>query len=213
MKLKPLLISLLTVLFLTGITCAITPIDQRPIVQLDTSFGTIIIRLFPDEAPKTCENFLSYVNEGYYDNTIFHRVIDGFVIQGGGFTQDLKPKNSKTPIRNESRQGLSNIKGTISMALTIDNNSASSQFFFNLADNTDLNYTTKRGKGYTVFAELIDGQRVIEKIQKVKTSRIMIYSDVYKRNVPLHDVPEETIIIKKASILRNITQVNNDIKN
>tara|TARA_B100000131_G_scaffold203694_1_gene195605 strand:- start:18 stop:545 length:528 start_codon:yes stop_codon:yes gene_type:complete len=169
--------------------------------------GTIIIRLFPDEAPNTCKNFLSYVNEGYYNNTIFHRVIDGFIIQGGGFNKDLKAKKTKEPIRNESRQGLSNIKGTVSMALTIDNNSAASQFFFNLANNKDLDYTTQKGKGYTVFAEVIDGERVLEKIQKVRTRRIMYYSELYKRNVPLHDVPEETIILTKATVLRNNKKV------
>jgi len=89
------------------------------------------------------------------------------------------------------------------MALTIDNNSASSQFFFNMANNTDLNYTTKKGKGYTVFAEIIDGFDIVEKIQKIRTTRIMFYSDIYKRNIPLHDVPEDTILLKKATVLRN----------
>ena len=207
MKLKHILLTLIMIITITSTLWSITTIDNRAIVQLKTSMGTIIIRLFPDEAPNTCKNFLSYVNEGYYNNTIFHRVIDGFIIQGGGFNKDLKAKKTKEPIRNESRQGLSNIKGTVSMALTIDNNSAASQFFFNLANNKDLDYTTQKGKGYTVFAEVIDGERVLEKIQKVRTRRIMYYSELYKRNVPLHDVPEETIILTKATVLRKNKKV------
>tara|TARA_B100001175_G_scaffold317727_1_gene336002 strand:- start:19883 stop:20521 length:639 start_codon:yes stop_codon:yes gene_type:complete len=207
MKLKHILLALIMIITITSTLWSITTIDNRAIVQLETSMGTIIIRLFPDEAPNTCKNFLSYVNEGYYNNTIFHRVIDGFIIQGGGFNKDLKAKKTKEPIRNESRQGLSNIKGTVSMALTIDNNSAASQFFFNLANNKDLDYTTQKGKGYTVFAEVIDGERVLEKIQKVRTKRIMYYSELYKRNVPLHDVPEEAIILTKATVLRNNKKV------
>ena len=182
MKLKHILLTLIMIITITSTLWSITTIDNRAIVQLKTSMGTIIIRLFPDEAPNTCKNFLSYVNEGYYNNTIFHRVIDGFIIQGGGFNKDLKAKKTKEPIRNESRQGLSNIKGTVSMALTIDNNSAASQFFFNLANNKDLDYTTQKGKGYTVFAEVIDGERVLEKIQKVRTRRVMYYSELYKRS-------------------------------
>ena len=207
MKLKHILLTLIMTITITSTLWSITTIDNRAIVQLETSMGTIIIRLFPDEAPNTCKNFLSYVNEGYYNNTIFHRVIDGFIIQGGGFNKDLKAKKTKEPIRNESRQGLSNIKGTVSMALTIDNNSAASQFFFNLANNKDLDYTTQKGKGYTVFAEVIDGERVLEKIQKVRTRRVMYYSELYKRNVPLHDVPEEAIILTKATVLRNNKKV------
>lgn len=207
MKLKHILLTLIMIITITSTLWSITTIDNRAIVQLKTSMGTIIIRLFPDEAPNTCKNFLSYVNEGYYNNTIFHRVIDGFIIQGGGFNKDLKAKKTKEPIRNESRQGLSNIKGTVSMALTIDNNSAASQFFFNLANNKDLDYTTQKGKGYTVFAEVIDGERVLEKIQKVRTRRIMYYSELYKRNVPLHDVPEEAIILTKATVLRKNKKV------
>ena len=207
MKLKHILLTLIMTITITSTLWSITTIDNRAIVQLKTSMGTIIIRLFPDEAPNTCKNFLSYVNEGYYNNTIFHRVIDGFIIQGGGFNKDLKAKKTKEPIRNESRQGLSNIKGTVSMALTIDNNSAASQFFFNLANNKDLDYTTQKGKGYTVFAEVIDGERVLEKIQKVRTRRVMYYSELYKRNVPLHDVPEEAIILTKATVLRNNKKV------
>jgi len=207
MKLKHILLTLIMIITITSTLWSITTIDNRAIVQLKTSMGTIIIRLFPDEAPNTCKNFLSYVNEGYYNNTIFHRVIDGFIIQGGGFNKDLKAKKTKEPIRNESRQGLSNIKGTVSMALTIDNNSAASQFFFNLANNKDLDYTTQKGKGYTVFAEVIDGERVLEKIQKVRTRRVMYYSELYKRNVPLHDVPEEAIILTKATVLRKNKKV------
>ncbi len=190
-------------LMLATITLASTPISERPIVQLQTSFGDIIIRLFPDEAPETCSNFLDYVKDGFYDNTLIHRVIDGFIIQAGGFTKDYIPKPTKKPIHNESRGGLSNTRGTISMALTTDKNSATSQFFINLADNTDLNYTTSKGRGYTVFAEVIKGLEVVDKIKKVRTRRLIIYSELYKRNVPLYDVPEFDIELKKVIILRN----------
>ena len=180
-----------------------TPIEKRPLIQIQTSKGDIIIRLFPDEAPITCKNFITYVNDNYYDNTLVHRIIDGFLIQAGGFDTKYKPKKTRAPIKNESRTGKSNVKGTVSMALKLDKNSASSQFFFNLADNTDLDYTTKKGRGYTVFAEVIQGYDTLSKISKVRTRKITIYSKLHKRNVPLYDFPEEDIIIKSIKILRS----------
>ena len=183
---------------------ATTPINERPVVQLQTSMGDIIIRLFPDEAPSTCQNFLSYVRDHYYDNMLIHRVIDGFIIQTGGFEKGFVAKKSKNPIKNESRGGVSNTQGTVAMALTTDKHSASSQFFFNLANNTDLDYSTKKGRGYTVFAEVIKGKEVLNKIKQSRTRRITFYSDLYKRNVPLFDVPEFDIIVQKAQILRDL---------
>ena len=179
-----------------------TKINERTVVQIQTNYGDIIIRLFPDEAPLTCENFLSYVNSGFYNNTLFHRIIDGFLIQGGGFTTNYIAKPSQKPIKNESRGGLSNTTYTVSMALTTDRNSAASQFFINLANNTDLDYTTSKKLGYTVFAEVIDGKDVIDKIKKLRTRRLIVYSELYKRDVPLYDVPEQEVIIKNVSILR-----------
>lgn len=200
----PLIISILciTLSFIPTSLIAIPAVEKKPIVQIQTSVGPIIIRLFPNEAPITCANFLNYVREGFYDQTLIHRVIDGFIIQGGGFTPDFIAKKTKAPIPNESRQGLSNLKYTVSMALTTDNHSAASQFFFNLADNIDLNYTTKKGRGYTVFAEVIDGKKVLDTIRNSRTRRITIYSELYKRDVPLHDVPEQQILIEKMIILR-----------
>jgi len=197
-------IILLLISWLIACNCyAKTPIEKRPLVQIQTTKGDIIVRLFPDEAPITCENFLSYVNDKFYNNTLIHRVIDGFLIQTGGFDTNYNPKKTKAPIKNESRNGKSNLKGTLAMALKLDKDSASSQFFFNLADNTDLNYTTKRGRGYTVFAEVIQGYDTLVKISKVRTRRITIHSELYKRNVPLYDFPEEDIIIKSIKTLRS----------
>jgi cyclophilin family peptidyl-prolyl cis-trans isomerase len=198
-------IILLLISWLISCNCyAKTPIEKRPLIQIQTTKGDIIIRLFPDEAPLTCENFLSYANNQFYNNTLVHRVIDGFLIQAGGFDTNYKPKKTKSPIKNESRNGRSNLKGTVSMALKLDKDSASSQFFFNLADNTDLNYTTKRGRGYTVFAEVIQGYDTLTKISKIRTRRIIIHSELYKRNVPLYDFPEEDIIIKSIKNIRSI---------
>lgn len=192
-------------LFVWLITCscyARTALTERPLVHIQTSMGDIIIRLFPDEATTTCENFLMYVRNNFYDNTLIHRVIDGFIIQGGGFVKDYIPKKTKKPIKSEARGGLKNKKWTVAMALTTDKNSAASQFFINLADNPDLDYTTKRKKGFTVFAEVIEGIDTLNKIKIIRTKTLDIYSDMYKRNVPLYNVPEKDIIIKKASILR-----------
>ena len=164
--------------------------------------GDIFIRLFPDEAPLTCSNFLSYVTEGFYDDTLIHRIIDGFIIQGGGFSEDYIPKKTKAPIKNESRLGLPNKKGTVAMALTTDKNSAATQFFFNLSENTDLNYTTKKALGYTVFAEVIDGYKTLDSIRRSRTRKITIYSELYKRSLPLHDTPIDPILIHQATLLR-----------
>ncbi len=197
-----LTLTLLSTLLTSKPTPTKTPIEHRPIVEIQTSLGNIVIRLFPDEAPLTCKNFLSYVNNGFYNNTLIHRIIDGFIIQAGGFSPGYISKKTKKPIRNESRLGLSNLKGTVSMALTTDKNSAASQFFFNLADNIDLNYTTKKGIGYTVFAEVIDGTKTLEKIRKSRTRQISIYSTLYKRKVPIYEAPEKEILIKKVHVLR-----------
>lgn len=185
-----------------GDTNSQTPIENRPIVEISTSMGSIIIRLFPDKAPLSCKNFLQYVEEQFYDETLIHRVIDGFLIQGGGFSQHYVPKLSRKPIKNESFQGIPNTKGTVAMALTTDINSAASQFFINLVDNPELNYSTSKRRGYTVFAEVINGEKTLHEIKRVRTRRITIYSELYKRTVPLFDTPEIDIIIEKVRRLR-----------
>ncbi len=143
--------------------------DKHPVVVLDTSFGPITIELDQEKAPITVENFLKYVDDGFYDNLIFHRVIPGFMIQGGGFDANMREKTEgqQGKIKNESGNGLSNLPGTIAMARTADPNSAQNQFFINLADNSRLD---NPGGGYAVFGKVIDGMDVVDKIAKVATT-------------------------------------------
>lgn len=142
-----------------------------PRVEIKTSLGTMIVELNPEKAPKTVENFLAYTKDGYYDGTIFHRVIDGFMVQGGGFTADMSEKGSKrAPIQNEAKNGLKNERGSISMARTSAPHSASSQFFINLVNNNNLDYPSFDGWGYAVFGKVIDGLPVLDKIARVSTA-------------------------------------------
>lgn len=161
-------------------------------VTLKTNFGDITLTLFEDKAPETVKNFLEYVKEGFYDNTIFHRVIDGFMIQGGGFTPDMEQKSVKDPIKNEANNGVSNEKGTIAMARTNDPHSATAQFFVNLKDNDFLNFSSEsmNGWGYCAFGKVTDGMDVVEKIRAVKTGNSGFHQDV----------PKEPVVIEKAVI-------------
>ena len=165
----------------------------HPRVALDTSKGRIVLELYPDKAPKTVANFLQYVKSGHYDGVIFHRVIDGFMIQTGGFTASMSQKPTKAPIPNEADNGLKNERGTIAMARTSDPNSASSQFFVNTVDNEFLNHKSKtpQGWGYTVFGKVVEGMDVVDQIGKVKTG---VKSG-------MQDVPVEAVTIKKATAL------------
>ena len=140
-------------------------------VTLKTNFGDITLELFADKAPKTVENFLSYVKEGFYDSTIFHRVINGFMIQGGGFTAEMDQKDTKAPVENEANNGVANEIGTIAMARTNDPHSATAQFFINVGNNDFLNFSseTMNGWGYCVFGKVTEGMDVVEKIKTVKT--------------------------------------------
>jgi len=174
----------------------------HPVVLLDTSMGSIALKLYPKKAPKTCKNFLRYVNDKYYDNTLFHRVIDGFLIQGGGFKRGFIQTHTYHPIHNESRQGLLNYRGWVGMALTTNAHSAASQFYINVIDNPDLDYNKRRGFGYTVFAQVIDGMDVVDRIKKVDVRRMTIYSKIYDKNVPLYNVPNKDILIHKATRIR-----------
>tara|TARA_A100001015_G_C14917188_1_gene682829 strand:- start:505 stop:1131 length:627 start_codon:yes stop_codon:yes gene_type:complete len=176
--------------------------NKNPLIQVQTTHGDFVIKLYPLKAPITCKNFIDYVNEGFYTNTLFHRVIDGFLIQGGGFNQNYVPKKTKAPIKNESRFGLSNKQYTVAMALSSRKDSATTQFFINLADNLDLDYSTKKGSGHAVFGEVIDGTGTLSNIRRIRTKKINIFSERYNRNVALHDAPEEKVIIKKMNILR-----------
>jgi len=165
-----------------------------PRVQMDTSMGTIVLQLDEEKAPKTVANFLAYVNAGFYDNTLFHRVIENFMIQGGGFTPEYKKKSTNPPILNEANNGLKNTRGTIVMARTGEPHSATSQFFINVKDNDFLNYTnpTPRGWGYAVFGRVIKGMNVVDKIRKVSTGAAGMFSK---------DAPQTQVIIKKMTVL------------
>jgi cyclophilin family peptidyl-prolyl cis-trans isomerase len=167
----------------------------NPVVVMETSLGTIKIELNEDKAPISAKNFLSYVDDKFFDNTTFHRVIPGFVIQGGGFEPGMKQKKTKDPIRNESGNGLPNARGTLSMARTRDLNSATSQFFINLVDNPNLD----KGK-YAVFGKVIDGMDVVDKIAAVKTGVKVqeVEIDGQLRKVPHQDVPVEDVIVKSV---------------
>lgn len=167
---------------------------KNPIVNLQTTQGDIIIELYVDKAPISCKNFLSYVQEGFYDGTIFHRVIKNFMIQGGGFNSGLKEKDTLAPIMNEAANGLRNDVGTIAMARTGEVNSATAQFFINTNNNAFLNHrgTNPPDYGYAVFGKVIQGLDIVKKIEAKKTTKMGYYSDV----------PVEEIVIKKASLLR-----------
>lgn len=162
-------------------------------VKLTTNFGDITLELNAEKAPITVANFLQYVENGFYENVIFHRVIDGFMIQGGGFDLNMKQKPTLAEIKNEADNGIANDKYTIAMARTSVPDSASSQFFINAADNDFLNHTapTSSGWGYCVFGKVIEGMDVVDKIIKVKTTS----------NAGHRDVPVEFVIIEKASIV------------
>ncbi|MBW1788243.1 MAG: peptidyl-prolyl cis-trans isomerase [Deltaproteobacteria bacterium] len=163
-----------------------------PQVVLKTSMGDIAIELDREKAPKTVANFLNYARSGYYDGTIFHRVIPRFMIQGGGFTPDMKKKTTEKHIQNEADNGLKNERGTIAMARTQDPHSASAQFFINTADNAFLNHKNKdaRGWGYAVFGKVVDGMAVVDAIEKVKTGNRGMFKNV----------PVETVVIEKAYV-------------
>jgi peptidyl-prolyl cis-trans isomerase B (cyclophilin B) len=162
-------------------------------ILLQTNFGDIKIELNHEKAPKTAANFENYVKEGFYNGVIFHRVIDGFMIQGGGFEPGMTQKSTNAPIENEADNGLENKKGTLAMARTMDPHSASAQFFINVADNAFLNHTSKstEGWGYCVFGEVVEGMDVVDRIKAVRTTMAMGHQDV----------PAEDVIIEKAEIV------------
>lgn len=165
---------------------------SNPRVQIATTMGDMVIELDPEKAPISVENFLKYVNSGFYKGTIFHRVIDGFMIQGGGFTIDMKQKTTPyPPIKLESRNGLKNKKYTVAMARTNVPDSATSQFFINVVDNPRLDFPNPDGHGYAVFGVVVEGRDVVDKIRAVKTTE----------KAGHEDVPIETIMITSATLL------------
>ncbi|OWY39898.1 peptidylprolyl isomerase [Xenophilus sp. AP218F] len=162
-------------------------------IKLTTNFGEITLELFHEQAPKTAANFEEYVKSGHYDGTIFHRVINGFMIQGGGFDADMNQKPTKAPIQNEANNGLSNKTYTVAMARTMDPHSASAQFFINVADNDFLDFKSEstQGWGYAVFGQVIAGQDVVDRIKTVRTGRSGGHQDV----------PVEAVVLEKAEIV------------
>jgi peptidyl-prolyl cis-trans isomerase B (cyclophilin B) len=165
-------------------------LENKIMIKLSTSMGEITLELDAENAPITVENFLSYVDSGHYDNTIFHRVIPGFVIQGGGMVSGMQEKGTGTPIQNEADNGLKNLIGAICMARTNDPHSATAQFFINLKDNQSLDHTekTESGWGYAVFGRVVSGMDVVEKIAAVETGNVGYHSDV----------PLEDVVLEKA---------------
>lgn len=164
-------------------------------IKLQTNMGDITLSLNAEKAPQTCANFLEYVNNGFYDNTIFHRIIDGFMIQGGGFTANMQQKPTLKTIQNEADNGLTNKRGTIAMARTNDPHSATAQFFINIADNAFLNHRAKTPDawGYCVFGEVVEGLDVLDKIKAVKTGHRSGHQDV----------PVTDVVLEKVSVVAN----------
>jgi cyclophilin family peptidyl-prolyl cis-trans isomerase len=183
----------LLLLVLATLVSASQALAADPRVELKTNRGAIVLELYPEKAPKTVANFLQYVKDGHFNGTVFHRVIDGFMIQGGGFDKDMRQKPTRPPVPNEAGNGLKNTVGTIAMARTPDPHSASAQFFINLKDNDFLNYKepTPQGYGYTVFGKVVSGMDVVQGIAKVPTGNAG----------PHQNVPRDSIVIESASIL------------
>ncbi len=181
----------MTCMLLSGVALAAG--GGNPVVLMSTSMGDVKIELDQAKAPKTVANFLAYVKDKFFDGTVFHRVIPGFMIQGGGFDKDMNQKKTKAPIENEASNGLKNLTGTLAMARTNDPNSATAQFFINVKDNAFLDHRdkTQAGYGYAVFGKVVSGMDVIQKIEHVQTTTRM----------PHQNVPVEPVIIKSITIV------------
>jgi cyclophilin family peptidyl-prolyl cis-trans isomerase len=180
---------------LAMLALAVPALAADPRVEFKTSMGTIVLELYPEKAPKTVANFLQYVKDGHYQGTQFHRVIDGFMIQGGGFDSSFKEKPTRDTIENEAANGLKNDYGTVAMARRADPHSASAQFFINVKNNDFLNYRepTARGWGYAVFGKVVSGMDVVEKIAKVPSGNVG----------PFQNVPREPVVIESARIIKS----------
>ena len=174
--------------FLAVLSIALPGWAANPTVEMKTNFGNITIELYPEQAPKTVENFLQYAKDGFYSNTIFHRVIDGFMIQGGGFDLSMNQKSTRAPIQNEAKNGLKNQIGTIAMARTGNPHSATAQFFINLVNNDGLDYPSRDGWGYCVFGKVTQGMDVVNRISKVATGSAMGHQDVPVKPVLIESV-------------------------
>lgn len=192
--LRALLVGSIAVSIAPGLMNTAVAADKRlPMVKLETNYGDITIELNSDKAPETAANFVEYVKAGFYDNTIFHRVINGFMVQGGGFEPGMNQKKTRDPIKNEANNGLKNEKYTIAMARTGDPHSATAQFFINVENNDFLNFKSEntQGWGYCVFGKVVEGTDIVDKIKGVATGTKGFHQDV----------PKEDVVIKKATIV------------
>jgi len=183
-------------LCLAIIVLSSSAIAENPIVKLETSEGAITVVLFADKAPQTVENFLAHVDEGFYENTVFHRVIDNFMVQGGGFDVDLKQKNTERKVINESKNRVHNDRGTLAMARMSDPDSAGSQFFINQRNNPRLDWTPFK-PGYTVFGEVITGMRIVDFMASTPTGNAVGTTD--KGQMPLQNVPLDPIVLLRVT--------------
>ena len=189
MRVLGAILAIAIILATTGTTMA----AGKPIVTFKTNMGDFSVQLEPKKAPKTVANFLQYVKDGHYDGTIFHRVINNFMVQGGGFNTDMRQKTTEAPIDNEANNGLKNNRGTIAMARTMDPHSATAQFFINVSDNDFLNHTAEnmQGWGYAVFGQVVEGQEVLDKIRVVPTGS----------QAGHQDVPVDPVVIESVTVL------------
>jgi peptidyl-prolyl cis-trans isomerase B (cyclophilin B) len=188
---RPGMLKIFTVL--CALLVSVSAAAANPQVELATTMGTIVIELERDKAPQSVENFLQYVKAGHYDGTIFHRVIPGFMVQGGGFTPDMREKPTRSPIKNEAANGLRNVTGTVAMARTPNPHSASAQFFINVADNAFLDFraATPEGYGYAVFGKVVKGMDVVNRIVRVPTTS----------RPPHENVPQKPVVVERARIV------------
>ena len=191
---KQILLVVLILAIIAGTSMGQESAVSNPQVVMETSKGEIVLELYPDKAPLTVKNFLDYIDAGFYSGTVFHRVIPGFMLQGGGFSRDMQKKSTLMPVKNEAFNGLKNDRGTIAMARTQDPHSASSQFFINTVDNAFLNHKsqTTAGWGYAVFGKVIKGMEVVDAISKVQTGTQGRFRDVPK-------TPVEIIKVRRAA--------------
>jgi len=188
---KRIMVVIAAVCLSAGIACAEG--KKNPVVEMETTLGKIKIELFEKEAPISVKNFLDYANSGFFSDTIFHRVIPGFMIQGGGFTADRKQKPTKAAIKNEAANGLKNDRGTLSMARTSAPDSATAQFFINVVNNAMLNRPNPDGAGYAVFGKVTEGMDVVDKIVNVKTQNV---------NMVFQNMPVQPVFIKSVKLLK-----------
>jgi len=188
---KKIIVAVTVCMLIGGMAALSGAASKKQVVIMKTSLGNIKIELMQKESPITIKNFLSYVKAGYYSGTIFHRVIPGFMVQGGGFTSDMKVKKTGQPIKNEAVNGLKNDRGTIAMARTADPDSATSQFFINLVNNDNLNRPMPDGHGYAVFGKVIEGMDVVDKIASVSTGVTMGFPNV----------PQTPVVIKSITLV------------